>query len=62
MASVLNFPNEPLSGEFYFKTVGENFAPALGFVNRPVHPALRRQRQISFARFHGPRQFHYAPP
>lgn len=31
----LNFPNEPWSGEFYFKTVGQNFAPALGFVNRP---------------------------
>jgi hypothetical protein len=31
----LNFPNEPWSGEFYFKTVGENFTPALGFVNRP---------------------------
>jgi hypothetical protein len=31
----VNFPNEPWSGEFYFKTVGENFTPALGFVNRP---------------------------
>ena len=31
----LNYPNEPWSGEFYFKTVGENFTPALGFVNRP---------------------------
>jgi hypothetical protein len=31
----LNFPNEPWSAEFYFKTVGENFTPALGFVNRP---------------------------
>jgi len=30
----LNYPNEPFSAEFYFKTVGENFTPALGFVNR----------------------------
>jgi hypothetical protein len=30
-----NYPNEPWSAEFYFKTVGENFTPALGFVNRP---------------------------
>jgi hypothetical protein len=30
-----NYPNEPFSAEFYFKTVGENFTPALGFVNRP---------------------------
>ena len=30
-----NFPNEPWSGEFNFKTVGEHFTPALGFVNRP---------------------------
>ena len=29
-----NFPNEPFSTEFYFKTVGQNFTPALGFVNR----------------------------
>src|SRR5882672_837331 len=29
-----NFPNEPFSAEFYFKTVGEHFTPALGFVNR----------------------------
>jgi len=25
----LNFPNEPWSGEFYFKTVGENFTPSI---------------------------------
>jgi len=31
----VSYPNEPWNGEFYFKTVGENFAPALGFVNRP---------------------------
>jgi len=30
-----NYPNEPFSTEFYFKTVGQNFTPALGFVNRP---------------------------
>ncbi len=29
-----NYPNEPFSTEFYFKTVGANFTPALGFVNR----------------------------
>ena len=30
----LNFPNEPWSGDFLFKQIGENFRPALGFVNR----------------------------
>ena len=30
----LNFPNEPWSGEFNFKEIGENFEPALGFANR----------------------------
>jgi hypothetical protein len=30
----LNFPNEPWSGDFVFKQIGENFTPALGFVNR----------------------------
>ena len=30
----LNFPNEPWSGDFLFKQIGENFTPALGFVNR----------------------------
>ena len=30
----LNFPNEPWSGDFLFKQIGENFLPALGFVNR----------------------------
>jgi hypothetical protein len=29
------YPNEPWSGDFSFKTVGVNFDPALGFVNRP---------------------------
>ena len=28
-------PPEPFSTEFYFKTVGQNFTPALSFVNRP---------------------------
>ena len=32
--AALNFPNEPWSGEFTYKTVGQNFYPALGFVNR----------------------------
>lgn len=31
----LNFPNEPFGARFQFKEVGANFAPALGFVNRP---------------------------
>ena len=29
------YPNEPWSGDLSFKTVGVNFDPALGFVNRP---------------------------
>ena len=33
-AFALNFPNEPWSGDFLFKQIGENFTPALGFVNR----------------------------
>jgi len=33
-AFALNFPNEPWAGDFLFKQIGENFAPALGFVNR----------------------------
>jgi hypothetical protein len=31
----LNFPNEPWSGDFIFKNIGEKFDPALGFVSRP---------------------------
>jgi len=31
----VNYPNEPWGGELSFKTVGEQFTPALGFVNRP---------------------------
>lgn len=31
----LAFPNEPFGARFMFKEVGENFYPALGFVNRP---------------------------
>lgn len=31
----LAFPNEPFGGRFQFKEVGENYYPALGFVNRP---------------------------
>jgi hypothetical protein len=33
-ALAINFPNEPWSGDFLFKQIGANFAPALGFVNR----------------------------
>src|SRR6185503_13106069 len=33
-AVALNFPNEPWAGDFLFKQIGANFAPALGFVNR----------------------------
>jgi Carbohydrate family 9 binding domain-like len=32
----LSYPNEPFNTRFQFKEVGENFAPALGFVNRPA--------------------------
>jgi hypothetical protein len=31
----LSYPNLPYSARFQFKEVGENFYPALGFVNRP---------------------------
>lgn len=30
----ITLPNEPWNGEFTYKTVGANFTPALGFVNR----------------------------
>ena len=30
----VNYPNEPWGGQFIFRQVGTNFAPALGFVNR----------------------------
>lgn len=33
--AVLDFPNEPVAVSLKYKQVGENFAPALGFVNRP---------------------------
>jgi hypothetical protein len=33
-ALAINFPNEPWAGDFMFKQIGANFAPALGFVNR----------------------------
>ena len=32
---VLNFPNEPWAGELIYRQVGQNFAPALGYLNRP---------------------------
>jgi Carbohydrate family 9 binding domain-like/Domain of unknown function (DUF5916) len=34
MALALGFPNQPWGGDFVFKQVGKDFAPALGFVNR----------------------------
>ena len=33
--AAINYPNEPWGGQFIFRQVGRNFAPALGFVNRP---------------------------
>jgi hypothetical protein len=33
-ALALGFPNEPWGGDFVFKQIGENFTPALGFINR----------------------------
>jgi hypothetical protein len=32
---VLNYPNEPLRWELALKEIGEDFEPALGFLNRP---------------------------
>ena len=32
----LQYPNEPFNTRFNFKEVGANYAPALGFVNRPA--------------------------
>ena len=34
VALALGYPNEPWGGDFVFKQIGENFQPALGFVNR----------------------------
>ena len=33
-ALAIGFPNEPWGGDFVFKEIGENFTPALGFINR----------------------------
>jgi hypothetical protein len=33
--AAINYPNEPWGGQFILRQVGRNFAPALGFVNRP---------------------------
>jgi len=33
--TVINYPNEPWAAQLVFRQVGRNFAPALGFVNRP---------------------------
>jgi len=33
--AVLDYPNEPWAGELIFRQIGRDFAPALGFVNRP---------------------------
>ena len=32
--AVINYPNEPWAGQVFFKQVGSNFAPTLGFANR----------------------------
>ena len=48
-AAAFNYPNEPWFGEFTYKVVGGNFAPALGFVNRNDVKALRRYGRISRA-------------
>ena len=32
--AAFNFPNEPWGGDAYFKQIGADYAPALGFVNR----------------------------
>jgi hypothetical protein len=52
----VTYPNEPFSADLYFKTVGENFTPALGFVNRPgirVYDATLRY----LWRYRGPGNF-----
>ena len=33
--AVVNYPNEPWAAQLIFRQVGDNFAPALGFLNRP---------------------------
>jgi len=33
--AAINYPNEPWGGQLILRQVGRNFAPALGFVNRP---------------------------
>jgi len=33
--AVVNYPNEPWAGQLAFRQVGRNFAPALGYLNRP---------------------------
>ena len=33
-ALAIGYPNEPWGGDFVFKQIGENFQPALGFINR----------------------------
>jgi hypothetical protein len=33
-ALAVGFPNEPWGGDFVFKQIGQNFQPALGFINR----------------------------
>jgi hypothetical protein len=52
----LNYPNEPWSGEFTYKVVGQNFYPALGFVNRNG-VTLYDGTVAYLARFRGPDAF-----
>ena len=48
-----NFPNEPWYGDLTYKVVGENFEPALGFVNRPG--IILYDTTVGYlARFRGP--------
>ncbi len=51
--AALNYPNEPIGGEFHFKQIGTNFFPALGFVNRTGirqydGRAIYRRRDLGF--------------
>jgi hypothetical protein len=50
------FPNEPLYADFYFKQLGRNYFPALGFANRTGirtydGRVLYRQRNVAGLRF-----------
>jgi hypothetical protein len=52
----INYPNEPWGGDFHFKQIGENYFPALGFVNRTGIKTYdgnfqRRDRNVAGFRF-----------